>query len=312
MEKKEKLHFSDNTVIIGSSGFIGTELTEIARSQSENLEIPTLEEVDILDPEKISAFFDSHKVSICINLAAHTNLEEAERQREDTNALAWQLNVVGVQNLLQATKGRGIFLIQFSTDAVFPGNDSVPGPYAENFVPADDLSPLSWYGYTKLKGEELIRSEEFAALVRISYPFGKPDSPRDFGARTLSYIKKGYALFNDQEFTPTYIPDIYKILRTLSQLKEPGVYHIACSNLTTPYKFGQLLAEKLGITESVKSSSVREYMKSPQTVRRLIRVGLETKLTQQQLQITFATWQENLDEYVRLHKEKLNSLFESS
>jgi len=106
--------------------------------------------------------------------------------------------------------------------------------------------------------------------------------------------------------------DIYKILRTLSQLKEPGVYHIACSNLTTPYKFGQLLAEKLGITESVKSSSVREYMKSPQTVRRLIRGGLETKLTQQQLQITFATWQENLDEYVRLHKEKLNSLFESS
>lgn len=298
VETKEQLRFTPNTLVVGASGFIGSKLIDIASQLGDKILTPGTAELNILEPESLNAYFNSHETSICINLAAHTNLEEGELERGDKSGKVWNINVNGVRNLLDATKEHGIFLIHISTDAVFPGTDKFPGPYSEEKEPPDDLEPLSWYGYTKLKGEQLVRKVSNGAVVRLAYPFGNPNSERDFVIRTLTYIQKGYSLFNDQYFTPTHISSLYELLTLLSRTKRAGVYHATCHGLTTPYDFANVLAEKLDIKETTKAGSVREFLKKPSSVPRLIRGGLLTKVTEQSLTISFPTWQEALDEYL--------------
>lgn len=301
-ETKEHLRFTPNTLLIGASGFIGSELTRIAKEQKGTVLTPSINEFDILEPKKLDAYFSSHDVTVCVNLAAHTDLEEGELERGDKKGSVWKINVNGVSNLLDAAQKHDLFLIHISTDAVFPGTDDLPGPYAEESEPPDNLGPLSWYGYTKLKGEELVRKASGGAVVRIAYPFGNPESQRDFVVRTLSYIKKGYSLFNDQYFTTTYIRNLYDLLSVLSETKNEGVYHAASRGLTTPYDFAIGLAEKLNISTDIKASSVKEYLQKPNAVPRLVKGGLFVELTQNKLDIVFPTWQEALHDYIGENK----------
>lgn len=302
MEQKEKLRFSPGTIVLGSTGFVGTRLLEIAHETGEEVLTPQQNKVDLLDPQTIEAYLDNHPGSVCVNLAAHTDLEAAEKERGDKEGLAWKLNFEGVRHLTEATQKRGMFLVHISTDAVFPGTESFPGPYSEDTLPPDDSTPLSWYGYTKLKGEEVVRNAPNTAVVRIAYPFGGIDSPRDFAVRTLTYIKKGYNLFADQHFTPTYIPDLYAALAKLTTGKEAGIYHVACSGITTPYDFGTTVAQELQLTNEVKQGSVVDFLSKPNAVARLIHGSLRTENTQGSLQVSFGSWQESLTKYINENK----------
>jgi dTDP-4-dehydrorhamnose reductase len=96
-------------------------------------------------------------------------------------------------------------------------------------------------------------------IVRISYPFGNPNSEKDFANKTIKLIKSGYGLFTDQKFSPTYIPDLADAVSKIVQNNLTGVCHVVCSSVTTPHEFGQYLSDKLGLGE-VKQSLLKEFM----------------------------------------------------
>ncbi len=288
-------------LVIGSSGLVGSRFLELIPNKKEII-APTETELSILQQDSVKDILEKYHPEVVINFAAHTNLDEAEKQKGDKTGLPWKLNVEGAKNVAKVCQKNRIFLIHISTDAVFPGTKNFPGPYSEDTVPPDNDKDLSWYGYTKLQGEKaVIKACPSSAIVRIAYPFGNPSSERDFANKTLSYIDAGYTLFDDQIFTPTYIPDLAKALLIISKNKFKGTYHIACTKLTTPYKFGKYAALIANLNQEVKPGSVFDYFKVPGRPMRVINGGLKTKNTEKRLKIKLSTWQEALDSFTQKH-----------
>jgi len=199
--------------ITGSTGLVASKVIK-SFPHGEGIVIPGRDMLDITKKENILEYFEGHKPRLIINFAAYTNVDEAEKQRLDRDDLAWKVNAEGAMNLAMYAQNNDLYVIHISTDFVFPGTEAFHGPYLESTKTTTKvIDNLSWYGYTKLMGEWAVRNSGARhAIVRISYPFGNPNTNKDFALKTLSYIQKGYGLFDDQDFTPTYIPDLAKVI----------------------------------------------------------------------------------------------------
>lgn len=286
------------TVVIGGYGFVGSAIVSLFKNESFNLIIPLKRELDITSLKSTAKFLNVTRPEIAINFASFTNIEETERQKGDKKALSWKTNVVGVSNLARVCAKLNIFLIHISTDGVFPGIKTFPGPYNEKTIAPNNYKNLSWYGYTKLKGDQVIFKKKLSsAIIRISYPFGNLKSSQDFSVKIEKYIRRGYKLFSDQYFTPTYIPDLYSALRKIIDKKIVGVFHVSCNKITTPYKFASYLSKKIILnTKPIQKDSIENYLIFKKKPKRSQFGGLETTWTRKKLRIDFHTWKEAINE----------------
>lgn len=288
-------------LMLGAYGLVGSFISKSFGTMAHyKLFTPKKNEVNITDKESLYNFVIKYSPSIVINFAAYTNLSETERQRGNKNGTAWLINVDGLKNLLEVCENRKIFLIHISTDAVFPGTNNFPGPYPENAIPPNTPKPLSWYGYTKLQEEIILtNSKTKHTLIRISYPFGNKFSRKDFASKVIEYIKNGLPLFSDQEFTPTYLPDLAKAILKIASKEITGTFHVATHPVTTPYQFATRLAKSSSFANKVKGSSIEKYLKTPRAVPRLIHGGLSTSKTETKLTIRFHSWKEAVDKFTK-------------
>ena len=285
-------------IITGSHGFTGSVITtSLLKVKDLDVIVPSKRQLDITNQESVAKFLRQTKPEIIINFASFTNIEEAEKQRNNIDALVWKTNVIGVINLAKICKKLHIFLIHVSSDAIFPGTQDFPGPYAEQTTAPNNSKNLTWYAYTKLKGEQgLSKIKADSAIIRISYPFGNLESSKDFSVKTERYIRQGIELFFDQYLTPTYLPDLYLALIEIINKKFNGVFHVACRNITTPYKFALYVSEKINFdNRQIKKGSIHNYHISKKSLRRSQFGGLETTWTQKKLRVNFHGWKRAID-----------------
>jgi len=295
------------TVITGSSGFIGSQVIELFNQYKSRLLLPSSKKLDIVNTQLVEKFLSKNRPQIFINFASFTNLAEAEKQRGDKNGLTWKLNVKATENIAKTCRKHNIFLIQISTDSVFPGTAKFPGPYSEKTIPPDKLKSLGWYSYTKLKGEEKVKKSGCNfAIIRISYPFGNIHSEKDFVAKTIKYIQEEIPLFKDQYFTPTFIPDLAKTLEVIITRKRNGIYHVACQEPTTPFEFAVHLAKKLSIRSKIKSQKLKESIGEKGWVPRAKYGGLLIGQTQNTLNLKFHSWQKAADKFIYQYETQTN------
>lgn len=303
------------TLVIGVGGLVGSRFIELNQGVSSITAISGRKDLDITESRQISRALDQFQPEVVINFGAMTNVDEAENQRGDKTGPTWQVNVAGPMNLVEACKPRGIHLVQLSTDFVFPGTEDNRGPYQEYSRLPESPDQLSWYGWTKLEGEKRVRKIGGSwSIVRIAYPFKAYHLTRsDFARRILDLYDHGrlYPMFADQWLTPTFIDELVPVLETLARERKNGIYHVASSNLTTPYEFScYLLAQARGLSEEkvielVGRASILDFQKCfPQKARRLQYGGLRTRETQRKLGVRFPTWPEAVDKLVAQLKVK--------
>jgi dTDP-4-dehydrorhamnose reductase len=103
-----------------------------------------VEELNLTKAEAVNSFFNTQKIDYCINCAAYTAVDKAEK---DVTA-ARAINVEAVQNLAEACIINNTKLFHISTDFVFRGDTFKP--INEELKP----DPISVYGFTKLEGEK--------------------------------------------------------------------------------------------------------------------------------------------------------------
>lgn len=283
-------------VIFGGHGLVGNKIQDLLKTEFSVI-VPKKSEVSINSLGSLEVLLRATQPFTVINLAAYTDLKEAEKERGNKNGRCWQINVVGVQNIVSICQKLNIPVIHISTDGVFPGTKQFPGPYSEKIKPEGKLKNLSWYGYTKLQAEKtLVKSKLRYSIIRISYPFGNPESEKDFLKKIISYIDLETALFSDQFFTPTLISDISHTIIKLIKLKKYGIFHTACTNITTPFEFGLYTAHKLKIDakpieKQFRSTNLQD-LKLP---KRAQYGGLLTKHTQKDLDIKYNSWKSAID-----------------
>lgn len=242
--------------VIGLQGFVGSG---VAHRLSDSINLaPTKSELDITKKDDIHDFLHCSGAKFVLLLSAYTNVDRAQTDKSDVYAV----NVSGTRMVSDLCRETSKHLIFISTDFVFSGTRTNPGPYStSDKTETQNSLSIGEYARTKMLAELAVAESGCRhSIIRISYPFGNPDNEKDFALKTLRLVQKGYPLFSDQRFSPTYIPDLAKAIERILTENLTGIYHVACTPITTPFEFGKYLVEKLGLDLEVKPGSLESFM----------------------------------------------------
>src|SRR3990167_7957035 len=133
--------------ITGSKGLIGSRILELLHNDFEFTELE-LPDFDITLKDKIKQSINNIDFDIFFHLAAYTNVDLAEQEKEKARLI----NLEGTKNILEAVSAKNKKLIFVSTDFVF---DGMHPRYDENSNP----NPLSYYAKTKFETEQLLKDK---------------------------------------------------------------------------------------------------------------------------------------------------------
>lgn len=286
-------------LVTGAGGLVGTHYINYSR-RTHNFICPDKTEMDITDPVQVENYISETSPKCIINFAAYTDTKNAETQRNDKDGTVWKINVGGVNNLAKICKRKGIFLIQISTDLIFPGKGSPAEMYYENENYSPDYKKISWYGITKLEGEAaLVKSNSDSAIVRVAYPFAGPAHTKKDVLHTILHLYNTnslYPIFADNTITPTYINDFSESLNKIIEGHRTGVFHVASHKPVSHFDFAGYLLEKSGRDVSIlKPGSLKEFSQKSGIPRPLY-INLNTEYTENTLNVKFGTWKENIDD----------------
>lgn len=246
-------------LVLGGSGLVGSRFLELATDY--NTVAPSHEELDLLDFVNLESYLQRSDADIVINFAAFTNVDEAEKEKDNAEGIVYKLNVGVPKTLAQTCLNLNKYLIHISTDYVFDGTKKTP--YIESDVPG----PVNWYGMTKFLGEEEIKniSPQFL-IVRPEMPYSAHFEKKLDIARTFVKMLtegKEISCVSDQKITPTFSDTLVNGLLRLIEAKSAGIYHLASTNSTTPYDFALMIAEKFGLNKNlIKPVAFEEYNKT--------------------------------------------------
>ncbi len=148
-------------LVIGGSGQIGLEIKNFYKNS--NFIFPSSRDLDITNINSIKNFLDINSVNLILNLAAYTDVDNAEVDKN----IALNINHLGAKNIAKESSYRKIGLIHFSTDYVFGKNNKGINSFNEL------TSPLNYYGLTKSLGEkEVLSACDTGLIIRLASVYG--------------------------------------------------------------------------------------------------------------------------------------------
>lgn len=195
--------------------------------------------------------------SLVIHCAALSKAAACQKDPE----LAHKLNVEFTQTLC----GLAVPLIFFSTDLVF---DGTKGNYSEN----DPVNPLTVYGETKAKAEQIVLANPRHTVLRLALNAGiSPTRDRGFNEEIHNAWRRGeeLTLFTDEVRTPIPAAVTAQAVWELAQQGAPGLFHLGGAERLSRWEIGQALAERwTDVKPRMKPGSLQDYQgpqRSPDT-----------------------------------------------
>lgn len=175
--------------------------------------------LDITDTEAVTQAMKRYRPERVIYCAAWTAVDAAEDEANHERVYA--VNVKGTENIAMACSEYNIIMTYISTDYIFDGTGSRAWrPDDENY------SPLNYYGMTKLEGELAVKKYlQDYFIVRIAWVFGRHGNNFVRTMLNLSKTHDTLRVVNDQIGTPTYTPDLAKLLIDMNMTNKFGIYH---------------------------------------------------------------------------------------
>ncbi|MCF3178741.1 sugar nucleotide-binding protein [Streptomyces polychromogenes] len=262
-------------LIIGGSGFLGTELLRQARSAGRSRagtfnslpgEAPgtSWHHLDLQDHRRIDEVLDAVQPSVVINSSSGNS--------------NWTVTADGPGRIAQSTARRGIRLVHVSSDAVFSGNRG--SGYDETVLP----DPITPYGAAKGAAETAVRLlHPAAAIVRTSLIIGDGGSAHERVVHELAAGTRSGALFTDDVRCPVHVADLAAALLELATSRVAGIAHVTGSEALTRYELGVLIARRDGLDPSLLPAGRRAETGLPGALD----VRLDCRATQKQLSTRF-------------------------
>ena len=192
---------------------------------------------------------------VIVNAAAYTAVDNAETEQ----ALALTINALAIEVLAKEALACGAWLIHYSTDYVFDGSAD------KAWEETDAVAPLSVYGSTKLKGEELIQTVACKHLIfRTSWVYSARGNNFAKTMLRLAQERKTLSVIDDQFGAPTgaeLLADVtaYAIRVALQTPEVSGLYHLVAKGKTSWYKYAEFVlkfAQNSGIALKVEPSCI--------------------------------------------------------
>ncbi len=274
-----------NVLVTGGNGQLAHCIKDL-ESLDTNLKIAytDYQELDITDLQAVKSFFKNSNVDYCINCAAYTAVDQAEKEPEK----ATQINEIGAKNLAVACEENKATLIHISTDFIFNGEKS--SLYNED----DTTNSISVYGETKLNGELQIQkflNEYF--ILRTSWLYSEHGNNFMKTMIKLAQERDQLRVVSDQIGTPTYATDLASIILNLisSNNKKYGVYHYSNEGVASWYDFAKAIFEEIGSKIELVPIKTSEY---PTPAKRPQFSVLDKSKIKSTLQIEIPHWRDSL------------------
>ena len=246
-------------LVTGSCGQLGYDVMNelkkrghnaVGCDMSDNADI----KFDITDADSAEKTLMTVMPDAVIHCAAWTAVDAAED--EENRAAVRSVNSDGTRNIAAACKKIGCKMMYISTDYVFDGEGTEPWQ-----PDCKDYAPLSVYGKTKLEGELAVSEVlEKYFIVRIAWVFGR--NGKNF-VKTMLSLSKKYSeirVVNDQIGTPTYTPDLAKLLVDMIETDKYGYYHATNEGgYISWYDFACEIFKQAGCSAKVIPVTTAEY-----------------------------------------------------
>ncbi|MEY9988952.1 dTDP-4-dehydrorhamnose reductase [Streptomyces sp. V4I8] len=226
-------------LIIGGSGFLGTELVRQAREAGHETAATfattrpgktwgaTWHPLDVRDHVRVAGVMREVGASVVVNTSS---------TRSD-----WAVTADGAVRVALAAAEQGCRLVHVSSDAVFSGSRV---HYDETCLP----DPVTPYGAAKAAAETGVRLLAPSAVVaRTSLIIGYGRSVHERAVTALAAGTRDGVLFTDDIRCPVDVEDLAAALLELALSEAAGVFHVAGPDALSRYDLGVLIAERAGL-----------------------------------------------------------------
>ena len=285
-------------LITGYKGQLGYDIKRelLKRGVDENSILAVdKEEMDITNKDDVFKVILDFRPDIIFHCAAYTAVDKAEDDEDN----AYNINVTGTKNIVDASLEINSTVIYMSTDYVFDGTKE--GYYTEE----DEVNPKSVYGKTKYLGEEEVRRNKKHFITRISWVFGINGHNFIKTMLKLSDNHKEVNVVNDQIGSPTYTVDLAKILVDMSNTTKYGTYNVTNDLYCSWAEFAKDIFAINNKDVKVNEVSTEEYLKITNT-KQAYRPR-NSKLSKEKLVNMGFTMLPSYKDALRRYKEELNN-----
>ena len=256
--------------------------------------------LDITDAEKVKGVVREIQPDAIVHCAAWTNVDAAEapENREVVRAV----NVDGTANLARAAKEVDAKFVYISTDYVFSGEGEEP------WKPDDkNYAPINVYGQSKLDGElEVAKICDKYFIVRIAWVFGQ--NGKNF-VKTMIEVGKNHdkvRVVDDQIGTPTYCPDLARLIVDMIETDKYGYYHATnAGGYISWADFTEEIYRQAGMDVKVERVTTEEYGESVARRPRNSRLD-KSKLVENGF-TPLPEWKDALKRYLESSSDKKSS-----
>ncbi|QTE22354.1 SDR family oxidoreductase [Polaribacter cellanae] len=294
-------------VITGSNGLLGQSLLNLLLEEKDKYKIIgfsrgenrsgrndfTYVSMDITQELILKEKLQEINPAVIINTAAMTQVDDCENNKEVCDLL----NVTVVKWLVEVSKEINAHLIHISTDFIFDGKKG-------NYTETDTPNPLSYYGLSKLKSEEiLIKSNINYTILRTILVYGKVfDMNRNnivLWVKKMLEQQKEITIVNDQFRAPTYVEDLAIACKISIDKKATGIYNIASKKILSVYEIAQQIAGSFNLDKNLIKPISTSTLN--QTAPRPAKTGFDLSKTNKELGFYPKSFKEDLERF----KEKL-------
>jgi dTDP-4-dehydrorhamnose reductase len=271
-------------LITGASGLYGSKLAQMALSKNFEVYSSDIQELsvfgnfvklDISGKTQVDETFKTIKPDFVVHAATLTDVDKCELNK----TLAWKVNVEGTKNIVEAAKATGSFLIYISTDYIFGGET---GRYKETDVP----NPINYYGITKLKAEEIVKTQKEYFIARPSVMYGSTPAVGkvNFALWIIENLRKGehVKIVTDQWNTPTLNTNLAEMTLEVIERKLTGIYHLCGATRVSRFKFAEQIADVFSLDKSLIEKVLSSQFTLP--AKRPMDSSLDTSKAQQTMQ----------------------------
>ncbi|MEU1374920.1 sugar nucleotide-binding protein [Streptomyces triculaminicus] len=260
-------------LIIGGSGFLGTELVRQATAAGHTTAATYATRpgdvsrgvwcpLDLRDAGRLDAVMAEVSPQVVINSSS---------RKAD-----WAVTALGPVRLAKAAAKYGSRLVHVSSDAVFSG---ARVHYDETCLP----DPVTPYGAAKAAAETgVLAVYPEAVVARTSLIVGDGGSVHEQLVHELASGSRSGVLFTDDIRCPVHVADLAAALLELASNDASGIHHLAGPDAVSRHELGTLIARRDGLDASRLPEGLRTHSALPGALD----VRLDSRVTQRKLTTT--------------------------
>lgn len=228
-------------LVTGYNGQLGYDVVKELNSRSVECRGVDREDFDITDRDETVGYICDYAPDAVIHCAAYTAVDRAEDDEENCR----KVNADGTENIAVACEKLRAKMLYVSTDYVYGGDGEAP------FETDSPTNPKNVYGVTKLEGEKAVMKyiDKFF-IVRTSWVFGINGNNFVKTMLRLGDEKENLNVVCDQVGSPTYTPDLARLICDLIVTEKYGIYHGTNENFCSWAEFAAEIM-KLGCKKTV-------------------------------------------------------------